>query len=90
MNIEEIISMFAEKHPIWTRILARLVVCVCACTIAALGFFGFVFAVAPFVFILEDGTGAEAFAWWLGIPLIATGIWILLSVIGMVYEGVIE
>lgn len=90
MNLEDIISNFCHEHPIWTAILARLVICICACTIAALCFFGIIFAVAPFVLIVNNGSGAEAFGYWFLIPLIATAIWILCSVIGNVWEAVIE
>ena len=90
MNLEDIISNFCDEHPIWTGILARLVISICVCTIAALVFFGIIFAFAPFVLIFNDGAGAEAFAWWFLIPLIATAIWVLCSVIGIVWEAVVE
>ena len=90
MNLEDIISNFCDEHPIWTEILARLVICICACTIAALIFFGIIFTVAPFVLIANHGSGIEAFGLWFLNPLIATAVWILGSVIVNVWEAVIE
>lgn len=88
MKFEDMIFEFSEKHPVLTWALSRLAICICGGLIAALGFFALIAACAPFVYI-ADGAGWGAFATWLWLPLIATVIWLMVSVIRYVWEEVI-
>lgn len=90
MNFEDKIYAFTDEHPFLAWILARLVICICACTIAAMGFFALIAIYAPFVLIAEEDAGWGAFAAWLWLPLIATVIWLMCSIIGYVWKELIE
>ena len=89
MNLEETIYKFIDEHPIWTWVLARLIICVCVCTIVVLCIFAIIALATPFV-LAEESTSSEAFSVWLWLPLIATAIWMLCSIIGYVWQEVIE
>ncbi len=89
MNFEDMIYDFIDNHPGWTWILARLVICICGCAIATMCFFALLVLATPFVHI-QNGAGWEAFATWLWLPLIATAIWVLGSIIILVWDEVIE
>lgn len=89
MDFEEMIDKFKYKHPICTWILSRFVICICACSIVALAFFGLVVLGLPFVQLI-DGGGLKSFIVWLWMPLIATVIWLSGSIIGYVWEEMIQ
>ena len=89
MDFEEKIENFTDNHPVWTWILARFFIVVCACTIAAMVFFSLLALAAPFV-ALENGAGLSAFATWLCLPVNITIIWLMGSVIRWLYETFIE
>jgi len=89
MDFEKIICNFCDEHPVWTWILARLVISFCACIIAAVGFFGLIVICIPFVRISE-GASWEAYAVWLWLPVIVTTIWLMCFIIGYVWVEVIE
>ena len=89
MDFEEMIEKFTDEHPVWSWIIARLVICICVCTIVGIGFGALILVVVPFV-LISQGAGIGAFAWWFLVPLIAALIWVLCSVVCFVWEGWIE
>lgn len=82
------IADFADKHPVWTWVLARVLVSICVCIIAVAVICGAVLVFAPFVLVEERG--ASAFTVWLWLPAIVSIIWIMGSAIRVVWEDFIE
>ena len=88
MDFEEKINKFTDEHPVWTWVLARLIICICGCTIVANVFFAVLVIAVPFV-LISNGAGWEAFAVWFWLPLIATFVWMMGSVISYVWAEVL-
>ena len=89
MEFNNMIRRFATDHPIWTWILARLAICTCIFLIVVLGVLGMAVLIAP-IALIADGAGLGAFWWWLLVPVIATIIWGVSSVIVFLFVEVIE
>lgn len=88
MDFEEMIYKFADEHPVWTWILARLIICICGFGMILAFLFGFIVLIAPIV-IFEDGSDPKISVW-LWLPFIAMAIWVMWSIIKYVYTEVIE
>ena len=82
------IANFAEEHPVWTWVLARVLVSICGCIIAVAAFLGAFLFFAPLALIEERG--AIAFKAWLWLPAIVSIIWIIGEFISVVWENFIE
>lgn len=82
------IANFADEHPVWTWVLARVLVSICVCIVAVAALLGAVLFFAPFVLIEEHGAGA--FKAWLWLPAMVSIIWIMVDFISVVWENFIE
>ena len=80
MCFNDMIQKFAKEHPIWAWILARLAICTCTGVIVVLCLLGMVAIIAPLA-SLAGGAGLGVLWVWLLIPVIATMVWGLASVI---------
>lgn len=89
MNFEEMIENFTDNHPVWTWILARLIICECFLVATITVAFAFWAIASPFI-KLKDGAGLEAFGPWLWLPVCGTFIWLMCSVIGYLWQEFIE
>lgn len=87
VDFEEMIQEFADEHPVWTWILARLIVCICGFGVALSAFSVIIVIAAPFVIFAD--TGKTNFQVWLLIPVIALFTWALCSVINYVVQEII-